>query len=59
MFTRLESLLSKLNLMDRICECEREIHLCEIGDERFDEVERIISKERIRVERIIGEIINE
>lgn len=59
MFTRMETLLTKFDMMDRVKKTEDKFSVECISEQRFVEADKIRQKERERVLSIIGELINE
>ena len=57
MFTRMETLLKRFDMMDRIQKRNASVSFEKISEERFIETENIRRKERDRVLQIIGDIV--
>lgn len=58
MFTRIETLLNRFDMMDRIQKRDAPVSFEKISEERFTEKENIRRKERDRVLQIIGDIVS-
>lgn len=59
MFTRMETLLNRFDMMDRVQKWNEPVSFEQITEERFIQAESIRAKERDRVLQIIGNIIRE